>query len=393
MPLTETTIKNAKPKEKRYSLSDSNGLYLEIMSGGSKYWRFRYSFRNKPKLLTFGEYPLVSLKEAREMRDKARTKRTKGENPATDDKKAMTLGDVFEDYRKHRPGKPLSEAYLLRLISRVKKFIYPSHKDIAIKDITAQDILPILRALEAEGKLEMASRIKQIYGRLFRHAQILGQCQSNPTLALAGALQTKKVIHFAAIQTPEEAGALMRAISSCSAPLVKNALLFHAYTFVRPGELRHAEWSEIDFDKALWKIPSEKMKMRRLHVVPLSKQAIAVLVHMKIFSGGGRYIFQNARVRNGSQPMSENAEVAGLRRLGYTKEEMCAHGFRGMASTLLNENGWSGKIIEKQLSHEIKSDSERAYNHAQYLDKRAEMMQWWADYLDGLRDGKAKENS
>lgn len=217
---------------------------MEIMPSGSKYWRFRYSFRNKPKKLTFGESPLITLKEARELRDEARSKKTRGEDPATD-KKTMTLGEIFEDYCTNRPGKPLSEAYMSRLISRVNKFIYPSHKDVLIRDITSQDVLTVLRALEAEGKLEMASRIKQIYGRLFRYAQILGQCQANPTLALAGALQTRKTVHLSAIQTPEEAGALMRAISGSSAWLVRNALLFHAYTFVRPGELRKAEWQKL----------------------------------------------------------------------------------------------------------------------------------------------------
>lgn len=235
------------------------------------------------------------------------------------------------------------------------------------------------------GKHEQARRIKQFYGQLFRHGIILGCCETDPTYPLRGVLG-KTETHYATITEPREVGGLMCAIYSYGPFVMRRALQLHMYTFVCPGELRYAGWSEIDWDRAVWKIPAEKMKMKRIHWVPLSRQSVEVLRAIGKYTGGGRYIFPSTRVRDGSRPMSEAGELVTFRRIGYTTEGICPHGFRGMASTLLHENGWPSDYIEKQLTHEVRNTVAQAYNHAQHLEKRTEMMQWWADYLDKLRD-------
>lgn len=383
--LNDRIIKNAQPKEKRYELKDTNGLVLDITPNGVKAWRYRYYYQGKHYKLTLGPYPLISLKEARDLRDEARVKRARGENPAKSYNMPMTFSELFEDF-KNAKLKTLSKNYAESYEERVKNHIYPHHKDMPVRDITSNDILLVARSLEVSGKYEQARRVKQIYGQMIRYGMAIGACKYDPTYALRGVLAPKKPEHYATITDPKEIGAFLRAIDlyASRALIVGNALKLHAYTFVRPGELRRAEWAEIDIEKAIWKIPAEKMKMKRIHLVPLSRQSLEILENMKKLTGSGQYVFPTPRTR--TRPMSEAAELAAIRAMGYIKEQFVPHGFRGMASTLLHENGWPSDYIEKQLAHEIGSNVAKAYNHAQYMDKRVEMMQWWADYLDGLRD-------
>lgn len=382
--LTDKVISNTKPQTKRYELKDSNGLVLEIMPGGTKYWRFRYSYQGKDYKMTLGEYPLISLKDARDLRDEARVKKSRGENPAKSHNTPTTFCELFDDF-KNTKLKTLSKSYADAFEERVKNHIYPYHRDTPVRDIASNDILLVVRGLEAAGKYEQSRRIKQMYGQIIKYGISLGACEHDPTVALARVMTPKKTTHYATIIDPQEVGQLLRAIDLYAArsPIVGNALRLHAYTFVRPGELRHAEWAEIDFDKAAWKIPAEKMKMKRIHLVPLSRQSLEILENMKKLTGSGQYVFPTPRTR--TRPMSEAAELAAIRSMGYTSDQMVPHGFRGMASTLLHENGWPSDYIEKQLAHEIGSNVAKAYNHAQYLEKRIEMMQSWADYLDKLR--------
>lgn len=379
--LTDREIKNARPKEKRYELRDTNGLVLDITPNGVKTWRYRYYYQGKDYKLTLGPYPLISLKEARDLRDEARVKRARGENPAKATDKPITFGELFEDF-KNTKIKKLSKSYAESYDVRVNRILW-HHKDTPVKDITSNDILLIVREMEAAGTYEQARRVKQIYGQVIRYGIAIGVCDYDPTAALRGALSSQTGKHYSTITDPQQVGALLRAIDAYSSPIVGNALKFHAYTFVRPGELRKAEWAEVDLGGGTWKIPAEKMKMKRVHVVPLSRQAVKILEDMQKYTGSCRYIFPSPRAR--AVPMSEVAELAAIRAMGYTKEQFVPHGFRGMASTLLHENGWPSDYIEKQLAHEIGSNVAKAYNHAQYLEKRTEMMQWWADYLDSLK--------
>lgn len=382
--LSDRTAKNAETKEKRYELRDSGGLVLDVTTKGVKTWRFRYRFNGKQYKLTLGQYPLVSLKEARELRDQAKLKIIiHRENPAKWGKYQFTFGELYEEFKKSQLKKQ-SAAYIKLYDERMKNHILPHHKNIQLEEITAREILQAVQLLESAGKTEQARRIKRMYGQIFRYGIVLGVCNNDPTYALRGILSPKSTQHLASITVPKEVGALMRAIAGYGSLIVRQAMLLHAYTFVRPGELRRAEWAEIDFAAVQWKIPAEKMKMGRIHLIPLSRQSLETLKTVQKYTGVGRYVFPS--VRTSSRPMSDGTELAALRRMGYTTEEMCAHGFRGMASTLLHENGWSSDLIEKQLAHEVGNAVAQAYNHAQYLDRRTEMMQWWADYLDKLRD-------
>jgi integrase len=252
-------------------------------------------------------------------------------------------------------------------------------KDIA--SITPADILPVFQRLAGMEKWEMLSRIRSITSQIFRYGVATGRCQNDPTYALRGAIISPRPRHYSSIRKPSEVGALMRAITSYPYEQVRCALLFSALTFCRPGEIRNAEWAEIDKDE--WRIPQEKMKMNRPHIVPLSRQALKVLEEMRDISGGGKYVFPSNRTP--TRPMSENTILAALRSMGYTKDQMTPHGFRSMASTLLNENGFNRDWIERQLAHVEGNSVRAAYNYAEYLPERRKMMQWWADYLDTLR--------
>ena len=400
MILTDKEFKSAEVREKSYRMKDERGLFLEVRPSGKKVWRMRYWFKSKENLLTFGEYPLISLKEARIKRDEARRLLTNGIDPAIQrDLKRMestvpTFRDIALEFcvRKQKESTSPKARHLLEM--RLKKYILPDLGDIPPDEITAPMILKVVRQQEERGFFETARRVNRIIGQVFRFGIVTGRATRDPSHDLRGALLNIPGRHFASIKEPEKLGALLRAIEAYSgSEAVRTGLMLLAYTFVRPGELRHAEWPELSLeaDKKEWRISAEKMKMKRLHIVPLSNQAASLFQRMMDISGHGRYVFPSARTRNGSRPLSDSALLAALRSLGYSGDEMTAHGFRHTASTLLNESGlWSSDAIERQLAHVDRNKIRAIYNAAEYMPERRKMMTWWADYLDELKEGKSE---
>ena len=388
MPLTDIKIKAAKAQEKRYSINDGDGLYLEIMPSGKKIWRLRYARDGKYTKHTIGEYPTITLQDARERRGLLRQKLRDGEPLAEKKKRSTLFYDIAMEWADAHDLKIANEKDRIKTRGRMKNHLLPYLGDKEIADIKPLDILPVLQRLAENGHYEMLARIRSICSQIFRYAVATGRADSDPTYALRGAIVVPKQRHYSSITQPKEVGALLRAIDVYPRDVVRYAMQFSALTFCRPGEIRHAEWSEIDWEKLEWRIVAEKMKMRRPHIVPLSEQAIGVLKKVQDFTKHGRYIFPSNRTPSGSRPMSDATVLVALRSLGYTKEQMTAHGFRSMASTLLNENGFHPDWIERQLAHVEGNSVRAAYNYAEYLPERRKMMQWWADYLDGLREGK-----
>ena len=394
MALTDVLIRNSKPKDKAFKLSDGGGLYLLLNLNGSRWWRFDYRFDGKRKTLSMGVYPETSLREARERRDEAKKKIESGIDPshARKAKKESDSGaDTFETiarewFEKFSPT--WSPSHGDRIIRRLERDIFPWLGKRSIKDIKAPELLAVLRRIEARGAVETAHRASQNCGQVFRYAVATGRTEGDPSGDLRGAIPPTTTKHHASITDPKEIGGLLRAIDSYEGGLVvRCALKLAPLVFVRPGELRRAEWSEIDFEKMEWRIPAEKMKMREQHIVPLSRQALGILRELQPLTGEGKYLFPSPR--SWDRPMSENAVLAALRRMGYSGDQMTGHGFRSMASTILNEQGWNRDAIERQLAHAERDEIRAAYNYAQHLPERRKMMQAWADYLDELRtDGQ-----
>ena len=390
MPLTDTAIRNAKPKEKPYKISDEKGLYLLINKAG-KYFRFDYRFGGKRKTLPHGVYPRVTLKEAREKNDEARKLLQGGIDPAQHRKEAKAMRheqstNNFEAVAREWFSKNTawSERHAQTTMGRLELNVFPWLGSRPVADITPPELLTVLRRIEDRGAIETAHRVKQICGQVFRYAIATGRAIHNPSADLRGALSPTKPKHMATITDPKKIGELLRAIDGYEGHLITRcALRLAPLVFVRPGELRHAEWQEINLEQAEWKIPAAKMKMRSPQIIPLSEQAIAILREIEPLTDLGRYIFPS--LRSAERPMSNNTILAALRRMGYAKEEMSGHGFRAMASTLLHEQGWPPDVIERQLAHAERNNVRAAYNHAQHLPERRRMMQAWADYLDGLR--------
>ncbi|HEU5280994.1 MAG TPA: integrase arm-type DNA-binding domain-containing protein [Gammaproteobacteria bacterium] len=392
MPLKDLTIKSAKPREKAYKLSDEKGLYLFIKPNGSKAWRLKYRFLGKEKSLSFGLYPDVTLADAREARDNARKLLAKDIDPgiakqvskrsakdAAENSFEMIAREWFTKF-----STKWSSSHGERLLRRLKKDIFPWIGNRPISEITAPELLAVLRRMENRGAIETAHRAHQNCGQIFRYAIATGRAERDPSADLKGAIPPAKKKHHASIIKPSAIGELLRAIDSYQGHFVtKCALRLAPLVFVRPGELRHAEWKEIDFANAEWRIPAEKMKMRVEHIVPLSTQAIDILRELKALTGNGKYVFPS--IRSNKRAMSENTVLGALRRLGYASDEMTGHGFRSMASTLLNEQGWNSDGIERQLAHGERNTVRAAYNYAEYLPERKKMMQHWADYLDALK--------
>jgi integrase len=390
--LNDTRVRNAKRADRPFKLSDSGGLYLLVQPNGSKLWRLAYRFSGKQKTLAIGIYPTITLKFAREKRDEARRLLADNIDPSTQrrlDKLSAATGNTF---------RAVAEELLLKLeregraeVTLAKKrwlleFAFAAIGERPVAKITAPEVLSVLRKVEARGRYESARRLRSTCGMVFRYAIATGRAERDPSVDLRGALTAPKVTHRAAVVDPAGIGALLRAIEDYDGlPLTKAALKLAPLVFVRPGELRKAEWAEFDLEHAEWRIPAEKMKMRRLHRVPLSKQALAIIRDLQAFRRGGRWLFPS--VLSTSRPMSENTLNAALRRLGYSKEQMTAHGFKGMASSRLNEMGcWSPDAIERQLAHQESDDVRRAYMHAaEFWPERVKMMQTWADYLGELR--------
>ncbi|MBQ7262281.1 MAG: integrase arm-type DNA-binding domain-containing protein [Synergistaceae bacterium] len=388
MALTSMEARQAAPQEKQYKLPDERGLYLLVMPTGAKYWRFRYSFRGKENMLGLGVFPDVGLKEARLKRDEARLRLAQGEDPRTERRRGQTFREVAQDWLRNVMEGHRSERHLESVRSRLDRFLLPKLGDVPIREIGPTDVLAVLRALQQGGILETAHRVKQVAGQVFRYAVSIGAADRDPTADLRGALPTRRGRHHGAARAEEEARAVMRAIAARKGGIVQMALRFSAYTFARPGEVRHAEWAEIDWRRAEWRIPGEKMKMRAEHVVPLARQTLALLRQMQGLTGHGRYVFPSIRaLARGDRPMSENSVNVALRDMGFGKDEMTAHGFRAMASTLLNEHGFRPDAIERQLAHAERDRVRAAYDRAEHLDERRRMMQWWADFLDGLSEG------
>jgi integrase len=394
MKLTVTAIKNAQPKVKPYKIYDSAGLYLLIIKNGSKFWRFNYKFSGKHKTLALGVFPAVSLKQARLDHGKAKQMLSDGLDPTHERKvqkalKKMQQNSTFRSVSLEwlEKQKPIwAKTHYDNVKGRLYNYVFSVIGDKAIAHITAPDLLALLQPIENLGYNETAHRVRALCGQIFRYAVITGRAGYNPAADLQGALVPVRAISFAALTDPVEVGGLLRAIDEYSGDMMTRcALKFAPLVFVRPKELRMAEWSEINLSRKQWLIPASKMKMRNDHIVPLSDQAIEVLKEVHPATGKGRYIF--ASVRNRDRPMSDNTINAALRRMGFTKQEMTGHGFRAMASTLLNEQGLNHDWIEIQLAHTESNKIRAAYNRAKYLPQRKIMMQQWADYLDNLRKG------
>lgn len=390
MPLTVKAIEAAKPKDRVYRIGDGAGLYLEVPPNGARRWRYRFRFGGKENMLSLGSYPDVTLKDARDRRDELSLLLSRGINPAEARKedRATAAGlDSFETIAKEWHGKfkdMWTPEHAVNKLSCLEQNAFPWIGRHQIGSVGAPDILALLRRVESRGALETAHRLRGIMGQVFRYAIATGRATHDPAADLKGALPPRKRNHFPTITKPSEIAALLHAMDGYrGGHVTRCALRLAPLTFVRPGELRQAEWSEIDLNAAEWRIPAEKMKRGRLHVVPLSTQALAVLEDIQPLTGTGRYVFPG--IRNSARPMSENTVNAALRSLGITKEQFTGHGFRAMASTILNEQGWNWDAVERQLSHAESNAVRAAYNHADYLEERRRMMQAWADYLDGIK--------
>ena len=392
--LNDTRARNAKPSERPVKLSDSGGLHLLVQPHGSKLWRLAYRFGGKQKTLALGAYPIVSLQQAREGRDAAKRLVAKGIDPSAQRRlerhAARTPGSAFGDVGQEVIAKMEREGRADATLSKQRwllQLAYPSIGHRPIAEITAPELLSVLRRVEERGHYETARRLRSTFGIVFRYAIATGRAERDPAADLRGALTSPIVTHRPAIVDPENIGGLLRAIEGYTGhPVTKLALKLAPLVFVRPGELRRAEWSEFDLEAAEWRIPAAKMKMRRPHRIPLARQAIVIVRNLHATSGGGSWLFPS--VRSVSRPMSENTLNAALRRLGYGPDEMTTHGFRSMASTRLNEMGrWNRDAIERQLAHQEPDEVRRAYTHAaEYWLERVQMMQAWADYLDELRE-------
>jgi integrase len=386
--LTNASIKAAKPRDKPYKLYDERGLHLIVTPRGSRWWRFKFRFDGKEQLLSLGTYPEVSLKQARNKRDEMRRERSAGINPAAKRRaERYASGDTFEAVAREwfsRFSANWRASHSDKIIRRLELYLFPWIGARPIARLSAVDILTCLRRVEAGAKLETAKRALQNCARIFRFAIASGRAEHNPAEHLRGALPPARGGHLAAITNPRDFGALLRAIESYNgSTVVRLALQLAPLVFVRPGELRSAEWSEIDFSIAEWHVPAAKMKMRSKHIVPLSRQAMGLLREIHPLTGAGRYVFPS--IRTSERPLSDVALLAALRRMGYEQGSVTVHGFRSTASTFLNEQGKNRDWIERQLAHGERDGVRAAYNYADYLPQRKLMMQEWADYLDRLR--------
>jgi integrase len=395
MILTDAKIRAAKPTARLAKLSDGGGLQLWVSPDGAKRWRLAYRLDGTQKSLAIGVYPATGLREARDAREEAKRLLADGQDPAFVKKvakaaKATASANTFEAIaselldKKRREGKAEKTIEKLEwLLGLALPFIGPR----CIGEITAPEILAVLRRVEARGRHETATRLREIIGGVFRFAVATGRAEGDPTGALRGALTTPKVQHRAAIIEPKAFGGLLRALAGYDgAPETRAALELLALTFVRPGELRAAEWAEFDLDAGVWSIPAEKMKMKRPHRVPLAPRAIGILRELQAITGHGKYLFPS--VRSAARCMSENTVNAALRRLGFEKDEMTGHGFRSAASSMANESGqWNADAIERQLAHVDNDSVRRAYARADFWDERVRMMAWWAERCEEMRRG------
>lgn len=405
MPLTDTKIRNAKSKDRPYKLTDGRGLFLLVQESGGKLWRFKYRFdgvdeagepKRVEKKLSLGRYPDVTLSRARTLCDEARSQLADGVDPAAQkalDKvaaKASAANTFAEIAGEYIRVKMEAEGKAAATTVKARWFLDHLTSTIGKQPITSVEphiLLSVLKRLEAKGKHETAKKTLSFASRVFRYGVATARCKSDPAALLKGALIAPKVTHHAAILEPDAFGRLLRAIDGYDgSPIVRSALLIAPHVFVRPGELRHAEWSEFDFGESVWRIPASKMKMRSTHAVPLSHQVKGHLERLGALTGQDGYVFPS--VRSATRPMSENTLNAAFRRMGYASDEVTAHGLRSTASTFLNESGrWNPDAIERALAHGDSNAVRGAYHRGMHWAERVEMAQWWSDYLDGLRSG------
>ena len=395
MPLTDMEIRTAKPGARLVKLSDGGGLQLWITPDGAKRWRLAYRLAGVQKVLAVGVYPATGLREAREAREEAKRLLAEGQDPSLAKKlakaaKASASESTFAAIAAELLDKKRREGKAERTIGKLEWLLslaLPVMGPRCISEVTAPEILAVLKGVEARGRHETATRLREIIGGVFRFAIATGRAEGDPTGALRGALTTPKVQHRAAIIEPKAFGGLLRALAGYDgAPETRAALELLALTFVRPGELRAAEWAEFDLDAGVWAIPASKMKMKRPHRVPLAPRAVAILRELHIITGRGKFLFPS--VRSAARCMSENTINAALRRLGFAQDEMTGHGFRSAASSMLNESGlWNADAIERQLAHVDNDSVRRAYARADFWEERVRMMAWWADRCEEMRRG------
>ncbi|MBA4421479.1 MAG: integrase [Syntrophus sp. (in: bacteria)] len=394
MSLSDVKIRNCKPIEKPLKLFDGGGLFLLVTTKGGKLWRMKYRFDGKEKLLALGSYPEISLFDARRRQDEARTQLAHGIDPGAVRKAQKQVQteetETFEVIARewHTKFTPTwTPGHASAIKGRLERDLFPWIGKRPITEIKAPELLAVLRRVEDRGALESAHRIRTIAGQVFRYAVATGRAERDPSVDLKGALPQPGEKHHAAITDPKEVAPLLRAIDGYQGHfVVKCALRLAPILFVRPGELRHAEWAEIDLDESVWNIPASKMKMKEPHLVPLPDQAVEILRELQPLTGSGRYVFPS--VRSVTKPISENTINAALRYMGYAKETMTGHGFRAMARTILDEVlHIRPDYIEHQLAHAVRDPNGRAYNRTAHLEERRKMMQTWSDYLDGLKAG------
>jgi integrase len=391
--LSDTAIRAVRAREKPYKIADGGGLYLLVTPADGRLWRLKFRIDGREKVLALGKYPDVPLKLARERRDAARRDLANGIDPSAKRRAEKTAAsETFEAVGREYISKFLPRwkpGHADKLLRRLEMYIFPWIGSKPIAEIKAPDVLPCLRRIEALHHLETTKRTRQVCSRVFLYGVATGRCEGDPTIALKGAIPPAAEKHHASFTDPAKVGELLRSIDLYDGTfVVRYALKLAPLVFVRPGELRSAEWKEIDFEVAEWRIPAARMKMNVQHIVPLSNQAIALLKELKAVSGSGRFVFPGAR--SVTRPLSDNALTTALRAMGYERGTVTVHGFRSTASTLLNEKGWNRDAIERQLAHGERDAVRAAYNYADYLPERKKMMQAWSDYLDKLRSAVAR---
>lgn len=394
MPLNDVTIRTAKPKDKPYKLSDGDGMFLHIYPNGSKYWRMKYRIAGKEKLLALGVYDEVTLREARDKRHEARKLLSQGIDPSLQkqEEKQLTSAKQTNTFRAiaaewhHNNKNTWTEAHAARVWRRVEANLIPRLGKMDITDITPEDLLMTIRQIEKRGATELSHRVLQTCGAIFRYAIATGKAQHNITADLQGALVAHKAEHYPTINAKELPVFIKKLHDADTTLQNKLAIRLLMHTFVRQGEMRQGRWCDIDMDAAEWRIPAEFTKMRDEHIVPLSKQVLSILDELRTLTGNSPYLLPSQH-RQKHPIMSENTINNVLKRMGY-KGKLVGHGFRALASTTLNEMGYSPDVIERQLAHAERNKVRAAYNRAEYLPQRRELMQTWSDYLDASEGGK-----
>ncbi|MDD2966258.1 MAG: integrase arm-type DNA-binding domain-containing protein [Desulfovibrionaceae bacterium] len=399
MKLTDTALRALKPTDKVQKLSDGGGLYLHVTPTGSRLWRMAYRFAGKQKLLSFGAYPAISLRDARKLREEAKEQLAKGIDPGAEKRQAKEAvlaqkreeRDTFEFvarewFAKYEPT--LSAKHAQKLRRYLENALFPVLGGKPVTQLEPSDFLQVVQPSERLGHHETAHKLMRLCGQVTRYARITGRVKYDVAAGLTEALAPVQTTHFAAVTVPDDIGLLLRDIDAyVGYTSVVYCLKILPYVFTRPSELRLAHWSEFDLKNAIWSIPASRMKMRREHVVPLAKQVLTLLKELHVYTGNGELLFPSTRAL--TTPISDAAPLAALRRMGYGKDTMTLHGFRAMASTRLNELGFRADVIEAQLAHKEPDTVRLAYNRAEYMEERRTLMQSWADYLDGLRDKTA----